>query len=178
MPLSCAAIYGNEAEIGEAFAEAFKAGVLRREELFVTSKLWNSKHVPADVRGACEKTLSDLGLSYLDLYIIHWPMAYPAAGPEKYAEVPLTATWGAMEGARWLWLRLRRALAARVCVLGQCVRHGAPPRRRTRLPPSLADLVGLGLVRAIGVSNFNSRQLAEVSSAARIRIAVNQARAA
>ena len=72
--------------------------MLRREELFVTSKLWNSKHAPADVRGACEKTLSDLGLSYLDLYLIHWPMAY---GPEKgtYVDVPLTATWGAMEGA-------------------------------------------------------------------------------
>ncbi|NBQ22123.1 MAG: aldo/keto reductase, partial [Synechococcaceae bacterium WB6_3B_236] len=73
--LDCAAIYGNEPEIGKALAKAFASGLLRREELWVTSKLWNDAHAPADVRPALAKTLSDLGLEQLDLYLMHWPVA-------------------------------------------------------------------------------------------------------
>ena len=71
--IDCAAIYGNEAEIGAVFAEAFSSGLVKREDLFVTSKLWNSEHAPEHVRPALEVTLKELRLDYLDLYLIHWP---------------------------------------------------------------------------------------------------------
>jgi diketogulonate reductase-like aldo/keto reductase len=68
----CAAVYNNEKEIGAAFQEIFASGI-SREELWVTSKLWNDKHAEADVIPTCKQTLSDLQLDYLDLYLIHWP---------------------------------------------------------------------------------------------------------
>jgi len=68
----CAAVYGNEALIGEALREVMKAGV-HREDLWITSKLWNDKHGEEDVIPACEKSLKDLQLDYLDLYLVHWP---------------------------------------------------------------------------------------------------------
>ena len=74
----CAAVYGNEAEIGQVFEEAFRRG-LRREELWVTSKLWNDKHAEEDVIPACLQSVRDLRVGYLDLYLIHWP--FPNAHP-------------------------------------------------------------------------------------------------
>ena len=71
--IDCAACYGNEAEVGEALAAAFDGG-LRRSALFVTSKLWNSEHRPEHVRPALLKTLQDLKLKELDLFVIHWPL--------------------------------------------------------------------------------------------------------
>jgi alcohol dehydrogenase (NADP+) len=68
--IDCAAVYGNEAEIGQVVQQAMQAG-LRREELWVTSKLWNDRH--GDVIAACEESLRDLRLEYLDLYLVHWP---------------------------------------------------------------------------------------------------------
>jgi diketogulonate reductase-like aldo/keto reductase len=68
----CAAVYGNEALIGRSFSTILDAGV-RREDLFVTSKLWNDKHGEDDVVPTFEKSLNDLGLDYLDLYLVHWP---------------------------------------------------------------------------------------------------------
>ncbi len=92
MHIDCAACYDNEAEVGSALAEAFASGIVRREELFVTSKLWNTMHAPADVPVAAAKTLSDLGLRYLDLYLIHWPMPWPGT-----SDTPITDTYAAME---------------------------------------------------------------------------------
>jgi diketogulonate reductase-like aldo/keto reductase len=68
----CAAVYGNEREIGEAFREILSGGV-RREELWITSKLWNDRHGEDDVAPACRRSLADLGLDFLDLYLVHWP---------------------------------------------------------------------------------------------------------
>jgi len=68
----CAAVYGNEALIGAALREVMRGGV-PREDLWITSKLWNDKHGEKDVIPACEKSLKDLQLDYLDLYLVHWP---------------------------------------------------------------------------------------------------------
>ena len=71
--VDCAAVYGNEHLIGETFREVLGSGLIKREELWVTSKLWNDKHAVEDVIPACQKSLRDLQLDYLDLYLIHWP---------------------------------------------------------------------------------------------------------
>lgn len=92
--IDAAAIYGNEHEVGEALSAAISGGKVKREDLFVTSKLWNSKHRAADVRPALEKTLKDLRLDYLDLYLIHWPIT-GVPGPELTP--PVVETWAALE---------------------------------------------------------------------------------
>lgn len=68
----CASVYGNQDRIGQVFKELFENG-LRRDEVWITSKLWNDKHGESDVIPSCEKTLKDLQIEYLDLYLIHWP---------------------------------------------------------------------------------------------------------
>ena len=68
----CASVYGNEDSIGNAF-EAIINSDIKREELWITSKLWNDMHNPDNVIRSCKKTLSDLKLEYLDLYLVHWP---------------------------------------------------------------------------------------------------------
>jgi alcohol dehydrogenase (NADP+) len=71
--IDCAAVYGNEKEIGASLQTLMKNGVVKREELWITSKLWNNKHAEEDVIPTCKQTLKDLQLDYLDLYLIHWP---------------------------------------------------------------------------------------------------------
>jgi alcohol dehydrogenase (NADP+) len=103
--LDAAAIYGNEPQIGEALRQAFADGLVRREELWITGKLWNDCHEPHEVRPALERSLADLGLEHLDLYLMHWPLAQRrgvamASSPEEQLsleQVPLAATWAAME---------------------------------------------------------------------------------
>jgi alcohol dehydrogenase (NADP+) len=68
----CASVYGNEDRIGRALREVMRSGI-KREEIWVTSKLWNDKHGEKDVIASCEKSLKDLQLDYLDLYLVHWP---------------------------------------------------------------------------------------------------------
>lgn len=76
----CAAVYGNESEIGRAFHDLFAAGA-RREDLWVTSKVWNDMH--GRVEEACRRSLDDLQISYLDLYLVHWP--FPNSHPQGCA---------------------------------------------------------------------------------------------
>ncbi|MDZ7604731.1 MAG: aldo/keto reductase [Cyclobacteriaceae bacterium] len=106
--IDCAAIYGNEAEIGQAFSDLFKQGIVKREDLWITSKLWNSAHEEDRVIPALEKTLADLQLDYLDLYLVHWPVAlkhgtgFPTSADEFLSidKVPIAATWKKMENIR------------------------------------------------------------------------------
>lgn len=77
----CASVYGNEDQIGQIFAEAIEEGVVKREELFITSKVWNNMHGRGDVLLSCAKTLKDLQLENIDLYFVHWPFPnYHAPG--------------------------------------------------------------------------------------------------
>ncbi|MBR4529172.1 MAG: aldo/keto reductase [Lachnospiraceae bacterium] len=77
--LDCASVYQNEDQIGAILTGLFRDGVVKREDLFITSKVWNDQH--REVRKACEKSLHDLGLSYIDLYFVHWPFPnYHAPG--------------------------------------------------------------------------------------------------
>lgn len=103
--IDCAHIYKNEKEIGEALAKVFKEGWVKREELWITSKLWNDCHQEEYVLPALTQTLKDLQLDYLDLYLVHWPVAVKkgvdfASKREDFLspeEAPLTRTWSAME---------------------------------------------------------------------------------
>ena len=103
--IDCASVYGNEKEIGESLAAVFENGVVPRGDVFITSKLWNSAHKKDAVLVACKKTLSDLKLDYLDLYLMHWATATPGGDSEVVDEngilitekVPIRETWEAME---------------------------------------------------------------------------------
>ena len=98
----CASVYGNEPEVGAALEEIQRKGI-RREELWVTSKLWNDKHAEDDVIASCRKSLADLRLEYLDLYLVHWPFPnfHPpgcdvtsrSAGARPYIHESYMKTW-------------------------------------------------------------------------------------
>lgn len=103
--IDCAAIYGNETEIGNALSAAFSSKKVQREEIFITSKLWNNAHASEAVEPALQKTLSDLNIDYLDLYLIHWPVALkpgvtlPSSAADfiPLSDIPISQTWQAME---------------------------------------------------------------------------------
>ena len=144
--LDCAMIYMNEKIVGKALAELFASGV-KREQIWVTSKLFHCYHKPELVEVACKKALSDLGLDYLDLYLMHSPQAFQAQDVDKCAvprdkngnvlldnSVTIIDTWKAME-----------------------------------------KLVEKGLVKRIGVSNFTINQLERIKfSDCKIRPYANQ----
>ncbi|XP_069671524.1 1,5-anhydro-D-fructose reductase-like [Periplaneta americana] len=133
----CAYIYGNETEVGEGLRIKMDAGVVKREDLFVTSKLWNTFHRPDLVEPALKESLQKLGLTYLDLYLIHWPFAFQEGGdllppgPDgaiMLSDVDYLDTWSVLE---------------------RCVDRG--------------------LVRSLGLANFNSQQVDRVLRVARVK---------
>lgn len=102
----CAHVYGNEEQVGEAISQKVKEGIVKREDLFITSKLWCTDHKKELVVPALKKTLENLGLEYLDLYLVHWPMGFkegdevfPLDGNMKMlpSDSHYTETWAGME---------------------------------------------------------------------------------
>ncbi|KAF6003125.1 hypothetical protein CCYA_CCYA09G2721 [Cyanidiococcus yangmingshanensis] len=147
--VDCAAVYMNEKEIGTAFHRVLSNGTVKREDLFVTSKLWNTCHRPEHVVQACKQTLADLQLDYLDLYLIHWPFAW------EYCGLPLNEnTWKGVDNTGDI-----------------CFDHGVTLQQTWAAMESLVDQ---GLVRSIGVSNYGLAELHDIVSYARIRPVVNQ----
>lgn len=140
--IDCALVYGNEVEVGQALKKKMDGGI-KREDLFIVGKLFNNSHKRECVQPACEKSLADLGLQYLDLYLIHWPHAFQSGGaclPKRDdgtviydEETHFTETWSAME-----------------------------------------KLVAAGLVKSIGISNFNASQVKEITRTCKIKPAMNQ----
>jgi D-xylose reductase len=149
--LDSACDYGNEHEVGDGIRAALAAGHCRRDDMWVTSKLWNTYHAAEHVRPALDRTLADLKLDYLDLYLIHFPIAqafvpfetrYPPgwifdpADPNsgmRFARVPLAETWKTME-----------------------------------------DLHAAGKVKLIGVCNVGTAQLRDLLAGCRVRPSVLQ----
>ena len=149
--LDCACDYGNEEKVGEGIKRATDEGLVNRKDLWVTSKLWNTYHRREHVKQACLRTLKDLQLDYLDLYLIHFPISLKYVDPEvRYPPewffdpkankprmiedpVPIIETWRAME-----------------------------------------ELMAEGLVKNIGICNFNTSLLRDLLAAAKVKPSVLQ----
>lgn len=141
--IDCAATYGNEADVGKAFKNVFSHGKISREEVWITSKLWNNAHRSKDVIPALKQTLKDLQLDYLDLYLMHWPVAFKSGleGPpqkdEEYLslkEVPIIETWEAMLEAK------RQGLTRHIGVSNFSIKKLEDLAKRTDSPPELNQI--------------------------------------
>ena len=109
--LDCAAVYGNERQIGQTLREILASGLVKRDEMWITSKLWNDKHAEQDVIPACEQSLRDLQLDYLDLYLVHWPFPnYHAPGVSVGSRDPYAQPY-VHENYMKTWRQLEKLVA-------------------------------------------------------------------
>jgi len=155
--------YNNEPEIGMAIKKCIEEGVVTRGELFIQSKLWQANHRPEHVEVDIAATLKDLGLDYVDSYIIHWPMACPSSG--KQAAV---RTDGAVAGPIKDGHHPMFPMDADNYYLADKDMHFVETWK------AMESLVDRGLAKSIGLSNFNRRQVEEVVSIARIPVSILQ----
>jgi alcohol dehydrogenase (NADP+) len=104
----CASVYGNEELIGGVFAEAIKTGVVKRRDLFITSKVWNDMHGPGDVLLSLAKTLRDLRLDYVDAFFVHWPFPnYHSPGCDGDARNPNSVPFS-VDQFMTTWVQMER----------------------------------------------------------------------
>jgi len=147
--IDCAWVYKNEKEVGDALKEIFAQGEINREDVFITSKCWNTHKAPSNVRNACLYTMQCLGVDYLDLYLVHWPVAW------KFIEFGGNQ-WGGEPGEDGL----------------KGTRFDNVPLHQTWA--EMEKLVEEGLVKHIGVSNFSIQHLMDLLTYARIKPTCNQ----
>lgn len=139
--------YGNEKEVGEGIRRAISEGLVSRKDIFVVSKLWNNFHHPDHVKLALKKTLSDMGLDYLDLYYIHFPIAFKYVPfEEKY---PPGFYTGADDEKK-----------------GHITEAHVPIIDTYR---ALEECVDEGLIKSIGVSNFQGSLIQDLLRGCRIK---------
>lgn len=141
--IDCAWVYGNEAEVGAGLRRVFAEGSVSRSELFITTKIWGTYHSRAEL--ALQTSLDLLGLDYLDLYLMHWPIPLNANGNSPV--IPTLPDGSRDLDKSWHFTQTWTALEA---------------------------LHACGRVRAIGVSNFSKRYLAKLLETAKVVPAVNQ----
>lgn len=142
--IDTAALYRNEEGVALAVEHCIKEGIVKREDLYICTKVWCTAHKRETVMKACRESLKRLKMDYIDLYLIHWPVAYqedgdpinpidPKTGKPRYSNTPVTETWKGME-----------------------------------------DVKDAGLSRSIGVSNFNHLMTDEIFAICKHRPVVNQ----
>jgi alcohol dehydrogenase (NADP+) len=140
----CAAVYGNEDLIGKVFDEAFKSGIVRREEIFVTSKVWNDMHGRGNVLFSLARSLRDLRLDYIDAFFVHWPFSnYHAPGCDVTARNPdatpfsverFMRTWEEMEKLQ------RMGLVKHICMSNMTIPKLEAVLPLCRIRPALVEM--------------------------------------
>ncbi|RLU19894.1 hypothetical protein DMN91_008453 [Ooceraea biroi] len=156
----CAYIYENEKEIGKALREQIAKGVVKREELFITTKLWNTFHKRDEVVPACQTSVESFGLGYIDLYLIHWPLSYTV---KSICEIRIMECFGSMDKN-----------AAGIIPIDEKGEPMLGCEDYLETWRGMEECVRLGLTRSIGLSNFNSVQIDRVLSIAQIKPVTNQ----
>jgi len=130
--IDCAWVYGNEDEVGAGVRQKIKEGIIKREELFITSKLWNIFHQPVDVKRGFQMSLQKFGLDYIDLYLMHFPMGFKNINDNP---MPMREDGKGVEFDEVDYLKTYHAMES---------------------------LMDGGQCRALGVSNFNEFQIARL----------------
>lgn len=143
--IDTAYLYGNEAEVGNAVRAKIAEKVIKREDMFIVTKLWSNFHEPDKVEYACRLSLNNLNLDYIDLYLIHWPFSFPYISDKD--SWPLDENGVALVNDDLDILDTYKAME---------------------------KLVEKGLVRSIGLSNFNSEQITHILNGCTIKPVMNQ----